>query len=122
MNLQILVCQRVKDQPKGDQRAGVVWHTQGSGKSLSMVFYTGKLVLAEEMNNPTILVLTDRNDLDQQLFETFGNCEQLIQTETKTSRKQRRFKRKTFSGFGWCSIYNYSKVFARNAQEQNILN
>jgi len=68
----------VKDQPKGGKRAGVVWHTQGSGKSLSMVFYTGKLVLAEEMNNPTILVLTDRNDLDQQLFETFSNCEQLI--------------------------------------------
>lgn len=59
-------------------RAGVVWHTQGSGKSLSMVFYTGKLVLAENMNNPTVLVLTDRNDLDQQLFETFGNCQQLI--------------------------------------------
>jgi type I restriction enzyme R subunit len=62
----------------GDRRAGVVWHTQGSGKSLSMVFYAGKLVLAEEMNNPTIVVLTDRNDLDQQLFETFTNCQQLL--------------------------------------------
>ena len=68
----------VDQQPKGDQRAGVVWHTQGSGKSLSMVFYSGKLVLAEEMNNPTIVVLTDRNDLDQQLFETFSNCQQLL--------------------------------------------
>jgi type I restriction enzyme R subunit len=65
----------VEDQAKGDRRAGVVWHTQGSGKSLSMVFYAGKLVLAEEMNNPTIVVLTDRNDLDQQLFETFSNCQ-----------------------------------------------
>jgi len=65
-------------QPKGDRRAGVVWHTQGSGKSLSMVFYAGKLVLAPEMNNPTIVVLTDRNDLDQQLFETFSNCQQLL--------------------------------------------
>ena len=62
----------------GDKRAGVVWHTQGSGKSLSMVFYSGKLVLAPQLNNPTILVLTDRNDLDQQLFETFSNCQQLI--------------------------------------------
>ncbi|MHC1783823.1 MAG: type I restriction endonuclease subunit R [Anaerolineaceae bacterium] len=68
----------VERQPKGDRRGGVVWHTQGSGKSLSMVFYAGKLVLAEEMNNPTIVVLTDRNDLDQQLFETFSNCQQLL--------------------------------------------
>lgn len=68
----------VDHQPKGDKRAGVVWHTQGSGKSLSMVFYAGKLVLAEEMNNPTLVVLTDRNDLDQQLFETFSNCQQLL--------------------------------------------
>jgi len=44
----------VEDQPKGDRRAGVIWHTQGSGKSLSMVFYVGKLVLAQEMNNPTL--------------------------------------------------------------------
>lgn len=68
----------VRNQSPGDKRAGVVWHTQGSGKSLTMVFYVGKLVLAEEMNNPTIVVLTDRNDLDQQLFETFTNCQQLI--------------------------------------------
>ncbi len=68
----------VTEQLKGDRRAGVIWHTQGSGKSLSMVFYAGKLVLAEEMNNPTIMVLTDRNDLDQQLFETFTNCQQLL--------------------------------------------
>lgn len=84
----------VKDQPKGDQRAGVVWHTQGSGKSLSMVFYTGKLVLAEEMNNPTILVLTDRNDLDQQLFETFGNCEQLIRQKPKQAESRDDLKEK----------------------------
>lgn len=62
----------------GDQRAGVVWHTQGSGKSLSMVFYSGKMVVTPQLNNPTIVVLTDRNDLDQQLFETFSNCQQLI--------------------------------------------
>lgn len=84
----------VKDQPQGDQRAGVVWHTQGSGKSLSMVFYTGKLVLAEEMNNPTILILTDRNDLDQQLFETFGNCEQLIRQKPKQAESRDDLKDK----------------------------
>ncbi|TAK43983.1 MAG: type I restriction endonuclease subunit R [Saprospiraceae bacterium] len=62
----------------GDRRIGVVWHTQGSGKSLSMVFFAGKLVLEHGMNNPTIVVVTDRNDLDQQLFETFSNCQQLL--------------------------------------------
>jgi type I restriction enzyme R subunit len=60
----------------GNKKGGVVWHTQGSGKSLSMVFFTGLLV--KELNNPTIIVITDRNDLDDQLFETFANCKQLL--------------------------------------------
>ena len=60
----------------GNRKGGVVWHTQGSGKSLSMVFYTGLIVKA--LNNPTIIVITDRNDLDDQLFETFANCAQLL--------------------------------------------
>ncbi len=63
----------------GDRKAGVVWHTQGSGKSLSMVFYVGKLVLA--LDNPTIVVLTDRNDLDDQLFDTFAASRQLLRQE-----------------------------------------
>lgn len=63
---------------EGNKRAGVVWHTQGSGKSLSMVFYSGKMVVTPQLNNPTIVILTDRNDLDQQLFDTFSNCQQLI--------------------------------------------
>ncbi len=61
-----------------DRKVGVVWHTQGSGKSLSMVFYTGRLVVEPEMRNPTIVILTDRNDLDDQLFQTFGNCVSLL--------------------------------------------
>ncbi len=62
----------------GNQRAGVVWHTQGSGKSLSMVFYTGKLMRDRELHNPTIVVVTDRNDLDGQLFGTFSACRDLL--------------------------------------------
>ncbi len=69
----------VKSQPVGDRKGGVVWHTQGSGKSLSMVFYTGKIVLA--MDNPTILMITDRNDLDDQLFDTFAASKQLLRQE-----------------------------------------
>lgn len=61
---------------KGDKRCGVIWHTQGSGKSLIMVFYAGKLVLS--MDNPTLVVLTDRNDLDDQLFGTFSRCQNLL--------------------------------------------
>jgi type I restriction enzyme R subunit len=63
---------------RGDRRAGVIWHTQGSGKSLSMVFYAGKIVQHAAMENPTIVVLTDRNDLDNQLFDTFSFCSELL--------------------------------------------
>ena len=69
----------VQDQEKGDKKGGVIWHTQGSGKSLSMVFFTGKLVMALE--NPTIVVMTDRNDLDDQLFDTFAASRQLLRQE-----------------------------------------
>jgi type I restriction enzyme R subunit len=66
---------------EGDRKIGVVWHTQGSGKSLSMVFYVGKLVLSKELNNPTIVVITDRNDLDDQLFSTFAKSKDLLRQE-----------------------------------------
>ena len=68
-------------QTEGDHRVGVVWHTQGSGKSLSMMFYSGKLVLDPSLENPTIIVITDRNDLDDQLFSTFGNCKDLLRQD-----------------------------------------
>ena len=71
----------VEDQLRGDKRAGVVWHTQGSGKSLSMVFYAGKMVQA--LDNPTLVVLTDRNDLDNQLHDTFLKCAELLRQQPK---------------------------------------
>jgi type I restriction enzyme R subunit len=64
--------------PEGNQRVGVIWHTQGSGKSLLMAFYAGQLVKHQAMANPTLVVLTDRNDLDDQLFSTFSMCRDLI--------------------------------------------
>lgn len=63
---------------QGDRRVGVVWHTQGSGKSLTMAFYAGRIVAETAMENPTIVVLTDRNDLDNQLFGVFGRCRELL--------------------------------------------
>ncbi|GET22715.1 type I restriction endonuclease subunit R [Prolixibacter denitrificans] len=79
-------------QPRGDRKGGVVWHTQGSGKSLSMVFYTGKLVLA--MDNPTVVIITDRNDLDDQLFDTFAASTQLLRQEPRQAESRDDLKEK----------------------------
>jgi len=86
--------------PDGTRQAGVVWHTQGSGKSLTMVFYAGRLVLHPAMENPTIVVLTDRNDLDEQLFGTFSRCQHLLrQTPVQaTSREDLQKKLRVQSG------------------------
>lgn len=69
--------------PDGDRKVGVVWHTQGSGKSLTMAFYSGKLIQQAEMENPTLVILTDRNDLDDQLFTTFSSCIDLLRQTPK---------------------------------------
>ncbi len=80
----------VKKQPPGDRKGGVIWHTQGSGKSLSMVFYTGKIILV--MENPTVLVITDRNDLDDQLFDTFAASRQLLRQEPVQAKDRGHLK------------------------------
>jgi type I restriction enzyme R subunit len=67
--------------PGGDKRIGVVWHTQGSCKSLTMAFFTGRVVLHKDLENPTIVVITDRNDLDDQLFGTFSRCHELLRQQ-----------------------------------------
>ena len=79
---------------RGDHRIGVVWHTQGSGKSLTMAFYAGAIVREPAMQNPTIVVLTDRNDLDDQLFTTFSRCRDLlrqppVQAESRADLRER---------------------------------
>jgi type I restriction enzyme R subunit len=73
---------------KADRKGGVIWHTQGSGKSLSMVFLTGKLVLSHALHNPTIVMITDRNDLDDQLFDTFADCCQLLRQEPQQANNR----------------------------------
>ncbi len=77
---------------EGDRKIWVVWHTQGSGKSLSMVFYAGQIVVEPDMENPTIVVLTDRNDLDDQLFSTFGNCVNLLRQEPVQANSRKHLK------------------------------
>lgn len=78
----------------GDRRVGVVWHTQGSGKSLTMAFYAGRIIREPAMENPTVVVLTDRNDLDDQLFGTFSRCQDLlrqppVQAESRADLRQK---------------------------------
>lgn len=87
--------------PTGDKKAGVVWHTQGSGKSISMCCYAGKLLQQPAMHNPTLLIVTDRNDLDGQLFETFSNAQDLLkQTPVQANNRDelRRFLAERESG------------------------
>jgi len=90
---------------EGDRRAGVIWHTQGSGKSLSMVFYAGKIVQHPAMENPTIVVITDRNDLDDQLFDTFSSCADLLR-QKPVQAKDREDLRKLLSvaSGAWCLL------------------
>ncbi|MBD0725537.1 DEAD/DEAH box helicase [Flavobacterium sp. L1I52] len=76
----------------GDRKIGVVWHTQGSGKSLSMVFYSGQIITHPQMENPTIVILTDRNDLDDQLFGTFGNCTTLLRQKPIQAENRENIK------------------------------
>lgn len=87
--------------PNGDKKAGVVWHTQGSGKSISMCCYAGKLLQQPAMHNPTLLIVTDRNDLDGQLFETFSNAQELLkQTPVQANNRDelRKFLAERESG------------------------
>lgn len=116
----------VKNQPKGDRKGGVVWHTQGSGKSLSMVFFTGKIVLT--LDNPTIVVITDRNDLDDQLFDTFASSTQLLRQEPKQveSREDLKEKLKVASGgVVFTTIQKFQpdegNVYETLSQRENII-
>jgi len=93
----------------GNGKAGVMWHTQGSGKSLSMVFYTGKIV--QTLNNPTVVVITDRNDLDDQLFDTFASSKQLLRQEpiqAKTRQNLRELLNTTGGGIIFTTIQKFS--------------
>ncbi|MFP4547892.1 MAG: type I restriction endonuclease subunit R [Fidelibacterota bacterium] len=114
-------------QTSGDRKGGVVWHTQGSGKSLSMVFFTGKLVLMLE--NPTIVVLTDRNDLDGQLFDTFASSRQLLRQEPKQAENREHLKELlkvahggiVFSTIQKFSPDNHEAIYPTLSDRENIV-
>lgn len=80
--------------PQGDRRCGVVWHTQGSGKSLTMAFYAGRIILHPAMENPTLVMITDRNDLDEQLFGTFARCHELLRQKPVQAESRADLRKK----------------------------
>jgi type I restriction enzyme R subunit len=85
---------RMVDGEAGDRRIGVIWHTQGAGKSLTMVFFTGRLALHPAMENPTIVVITDRIDLDGQLFGTFSRCAEILRQVPEQATDREDLKEK----------------------------
>jgi type I restriction enzyme R subunit len=109
----------VISQPVGDRKGGVVWHTQGSGKSLSMVFYTGKIVLA--MDNPTIVVITDRNDLDDQLFDTFAGSKQLLRQDPVQAEDRNQLKELLKVGSGGVVFTTIQKFQPDNGNVYELL-
>ena len=97
----------------GDRRIGVVWHTQGSGKSLTMAFYTGAVIREPAMENPTVVVLTDRNDLDDQLFGTFSRCQDLIRQPPTQAENRADLRKKLSVNAGGCGLYYDPEVLPR---------
>lgn len=102
-----------------DHRAGVVWHTQGSGKSLSMVFYSGKLIGSLAFANPTIVVVTDRNDLDGQLFTTFTNCDGILR-QSPVQAESRRHLRELLDRESGGVIFTTIQKFTDETDGQSI--
>ncbi|MDD5438169.1 MAG: type I restriction endonuclease subunit R [Patescibacteria group bacterium] len=104
---------------KGDRRCGVVWHTQGSGKSLTMVFYSGKII--QVLDNPTLVVLTDRNDLDDQLFDVFAGCSEVLRQTPVKAQDRDDLKKLLKVASGGVIFTTIQKFFPENKTEKHPL-
>lgn len=102
---------------EGDRKIWVIWHTQGSGKSLSMVFYTGQIVVQPEMRNPTVVILTDRNDLDDQLFWTFWNCVGLLRQKPVQATNRDHLKELLKVSGGWIVFTTIQKFYPETGED-----
>ncbi|PWF22060.1 type I restriction endonuclease subunit R [Corticimicrobacter populi] len=114
----------VETQAHGDRRAGVIWHTQGSGKSLLMAFYAGRLVQHSAMKNPTLVVLTDRNDLDDQLFATFSMCKDLIrQTPVQAENREdlQKLLARASGGVIFTTLQKFGEVSEPLTERSNVV-
>ena len=105
----------------GDRRVGVVWHTQGSGKSLTMAFYAGRVILEPEMANPTLVILTDRNDLDDQLFGTFSRCQELLRQPPVQAESRADMRAKLNVNAGGVIFTTIQKFFPEEKGDQHPL-
>ena len=105
----------------GDRRVGVVWHTQGSGKSLTMAFYAGRVVLHPAMANPTIVVITDRNDLDDQLFGTFASCHEILRQPPMQAESRAHLRDLLKTGSGGVVFTTVQKFFPREGEDRHPL-
>ena len=103
----------------GDRRIGVVWHNQGAGKSLTMAFYSGALVRHPEMENPTIVVLTDRNDLDDQLFGTFSRCNELLRQDPAQAESRADLRQKLSVNVGGVVFTTIQKFFPETSGDSH---
>jgi type I restriction enzyme R subunit len=100
-----------RDTQPGDRRVGVVWHTQGAGKSLTMAFYAGRVVLHPGMENPTLVVITDRNDLDDQLYGTFCRCHELLRQQPVQAESRAHLRALLHTGSGGVIFTTVHKFF-----------
>lgn len=107
--------------PGGDKRIGVIWHTQGSGKSLTMAFFTGRVVLHRELENPTIVVITDRNDLDDQLFGTFSRCHELLRQQPVQAQSRDHLRDLLTTASGGVIFTTVQKFFPTESERAHPL-
>jgi type I restriction enzyme, R subunit len=105
----------------GDRRVGVIWHTQGSGKSLTMAFYAGRVVLHPAMENPTLVIITDRNDLDDQLYGTFARCNELLRQQPVQAQSRAHLRELLHTGSGGVVFTTVHKFFPTEGEDQHPL-
>ena len=110
-----------RDGKPGDRRVGVVWHTQGSGKSLTMAFYAGRVVLHPAMGNPTLVIITDRNDLDDQLFGTFAGCHELLRQQPEQAQSRSHLRELLRTGSGGVIFTTVHKFFPVEGEDRHPL-
>lgn len=105
----------------GDRRVGVIWHTQGSGKSLTMAFYAGRVVMHPVMKNPTLVIITDRNDLDDQLYGTFARCNELLRQKPVQAQSRAHLRDLLRTGSGGVVFTTVHKFFPVEGEDQHPL-
>jgi type I restriction enzyme, R subunit len=114
----IYLARPARDAQPGDRRAGVVWHTQGAGKSLTMAFYAGRIALHPAMENPTLVVITDRNDLDEQLYGTFCRCHELLRQQPVQAQGRAHLRDLLHTGSGGVVFSTVHKFFPSPGEDE----